>query len=284
MSSSYKQKKMKTLATRKKTRKRRIDDGMALDDIPVHLLQQPSTRDPLWKKPLLDAVVSSAIKSKRQKKAAKKRRKLARHQNEGDNDQTDVVQQEASRCDEELMEVLDENLTSDVSSELSKTPSLELCSSLDDVVNQAALKHAEIRLRDGRQKARVLLLVDTRSIFKVMKKKLNIRSEMVKAKSKRGVGSGKKPEMAFKNIGLVKTPLDRYKGVNKSVLAGYKSGKLSTILAQDLSFYPYIEFKVQHVIFVAKEAASAINLDPKLLHNVQLHRYVINDSNSLKLT
>lgn len=78
----------------------------------------------------------------------------------------------------------------------------------------------------------------------------------------------------------MKTPLDRFKDVNKAVLTGYKSGKLSTILAEDLSFYPYTEFKVQHVIFVAKQAASAINLDRNLLRNVKLHSFVIDDEST----
>jgi hypothetical protein len=162
---------------------------------------------------------------------------------------------------------------------LPKTP-LKLCKSLDDVAVQAAAKHAEIRSKDGRQKSKVLLLVDVRSVFKRMKKTMQIKQDWIKPKSRRGVGSAKKPEMKYKNTGLVKTPLERFKDVNKEVLTGFKSGKLSSILAEDLSFYPYAEFKVEHVIFVAKQAASAINLDRNLLRNVELHSFVIDDKSA----
>ncbi|EEY61900.1 uncharacterized protein PITG_13862 [Phytophthora infestans T30-4] len=259
MSSSYKQKKLKTLSTRKKTRKRRMEEGMTFEDDSGRLFQPPSTRDPRWKKPSIESVVSGITKSKWQKKAAKKRRKVAANQ------------------DEDAEELSDD--ANDSMFDLPKTP-LQLCNSLDDAVAKAAAKHAEIRRKDGRQKTKVLLLVDVRSLFKLMKKKMSIRPEMVKAKSKLGVSSSKKPEMAFKNTGLVKTPLDRFKDVNKTVLTGYKSGKLSSVLAEDLSFYPYTEFKVQEVIFVAKNAASAINLDRNLLRNVKLHSFVIDDKSA----
>ncbi|KAL4158334.1 hypothetical protein PRNP1_004112 [Phytophthora ramorum] len=235
MSSSYKQKKMKTLATRKKTRKRRMEEGMTFEDDSGRLFQPPSKRDPRWKKPSLEAVVSSISKTKRQKKAEKKRRKFSEKQaqTEGDDDEIE-------------------------------TP-LQLCKSLEDVVAKAAAKHAEIRRQDARQKKKVLLLVDTRSVFKLMKKKMSIVPEMVKPKSKRGVGSGKKPDLVYKNTGLVKTPLERFKDVNKDVMTGYKSGKLSSILAEDLSFYPYIDLKVQHVIFVAKAGFVRHQAEPQLV-------------------
>ncbi|KAG6971761.1 hypothetical protein JG688_00004302 [Phytophthora aleatoria] len=279
MSSSYKQKKMKTLSTRKKTRKRRMEEGMTFEDDSGRLFQPPSMRDPRWKKPSIETVVSSITKSKRQKKAEKKRRKLATNQDEddGEDDAIEVVQQESASSDDE--EVDDGKSDNTALLDLPKTP-LRLCKSLDDVVVKAAAKHAEIRRNDGRQKTKVLLLVDTRSVFKIMKKKMSIRPEMIKAKSKLGVSSSKKPELAYKNTGLVKTPLDRFKDVNKVVLTGYKSGKLSSVLAEDLSFYPYTEFKVQHVIFVAKNAASAINLDRSLLRNVELHSFVIDDKSA----
>ncbi|GMG16770.1 unnamed protein product [Phytophthora fragariaefolia] len=263
-----------------------MEEGMTFEDDSGRLFQPPSTRDPRWKKPSMEAVVSGIAKSKRQKKSEKKRRKLAANQNQGDDDDDDieVVQREGADSDEDN-EVQsegrseEEDVDEDALFDLPKTP-LRLCKSLDDVVAKAAAKHAEIRRKDGRQKTKVLLLVDARSIFKLTKKNMNIRPEMVKPKSRLGVGSAKKPELAYKNTGLVKTPLDRFKDVNKAVLTGYKSGKLSTILAEDLSFYPYAEFKVQHVIFVAKQAASAINLDRKLLRNVKLHSFVIDDKSA----
>ncbi|KAF4037496.1 hypothetical protein GN244_ATG10230 [Phytophthora infestans] len=275
MSSSYKQKKLKTLSTRKKTRKRRMEEGMTFEDDSGRLFQPPSTRDPRWKKPSIESVVSGITKSKWQKKAAKKRRKVAANQDE--DGAIEFVQQDSASSDEEAEELSDD--ANDSMFDLPKTP-LQLCNSLDDAVAKAAAKHAEIRRKDGRQKTKVLLLVDVRSLFKLMKKKMSIRPEMVKAKSKLGVSSSKKPEMAFKNTGLVKTPLDRFKDVNKTVLTGYKSGKLSSVLAEDLSFYPYTEFKVQEVIFVAKNAASAINLDRNLLRNVKLHSFVIDDKSA----
>eukprot|EP00644_Phytophthora_capsici_P009772 jgi/Phyca11/118011/e_gw1.35.118.1 len=264
MSSSYKQKKMKTLATRKKTRKRRIEEGMTFEDDSGRLFQPPSVRDPRWKKPSIESVVSGITKTKRQRKTEKKRRKLAPNQ----------------EPDEEV----EGNLNADTSVnnalfDLPKTP-LQLCKSLDDVVAKAAAKHAEVRRKDGRQKKKVLLLVDVRPIFKLMKKKMSIRPEMIKAKSKLGMSSSRKPEMVYKNTGLVKTPLDRFKDVNKPVLTAYKSGKLSSVLAEDLSFYPYTEFNVQHVIFVAKQASSVINLDRNLLRNVELDTFLIDDKSA----
>ncbi|GMF33396.1 unnamed protein product [Phytophthora lilii] len=264
-----------------------MEEGMTFEDDSGRLFQPPSTRDPRWKKLSIEAVVSSISKSKRQKKAEKKRRKIAASQGEteGGDDEIEVVQRDAASSDEDLEEELVEDLNdenegadddNDALFNLPKTP-LRLCKSLEDVVAKAAAKHAEIRRKDGRQKTKVLLLVDARSIFKLMKKKMNIRPEMVKPKSRLGVGSAKKPDVAYKNTGLVKTPLDRFKDVNKAVLTGYKSGKLSSVLAEDLSFYPYTAFKVQHVIFVAKQASSAINLDRNLLRNVELHSFVIDD-------
>lgn len=210
MSSSYKQKKLKTLATRKKTRKRRMEEGMTFEDDSGRLFQPPSTRDPRWKKPSIEAVVSGISKSKRQKKAEKKRRKLAANQEqnagENDDDEIEVVQRgDASSDDDGPEEEQDdeESATGDDNDalfDLPKTP-LRLCKSLDDVVAKAAAKHAEIRRKDGRQKIKVLLLVDARSIFKLMKKNMNIRPEMVKPKSRLGVGSAKKPELAYKNTG-----------------------------------------------------------------------------------
>lgn len=258
MSSSYKQKKMKTLATRKKTRKRRVEEGMTFEDDSGRLFQPPSVRDPRWKKPSADAIVTSI---------AKKRRKT-------ESEDIEVVQQKSSEDDSEESEAEEEAPV-----DLPKTP-LRLCSSLDDVAAKVMAKHAAIRRKDGRQKTKVLMLVDTRSIFKLLKKKMNIRQEMVKSKSRLGVGSGKKPEMAFRNTGFVKTPLDRFKDVNKTVLAGYKSGKLSSILAEDLSFYPYSDLKVQHVLFVAKSAASALNLDRNVLQGVEMDTFVIDDKDA----
>lgn len=282
MSSSYKQKKVKTLVTRKKTRKRRIEEGLTFEDEPGRLFQPPSTRDPRWKKPSIEAVVSGVITSKRRKKAEKKRRKLAANQSKiGDGDKSfELVQQENASSDDEPKKPQTVELIGNVALfELPKTP-LRLCSSPDDAVAKAVAQHAEIRRADSRQKKKVLLLVDSRSLFKLVKKKMNIRSEMIKAKSKRGVGSGKKPEMGFKNVGLVKTPLDRYKNVNTTVLKEYMSGKLSSILAEGLSVYPFTKYKVQHVIFVAKHASSAINLNRNVLENVQLHSFVVCNSSA----
>ncbi|CAH0521282.1 unnamed protein product [Peronospora belbahrii] len=280
MSSSYKQKKLKTLATRKKTRKRRIDDGTTFEDDSCRTFQPPIIRDPGWKKPSIDVVVSSISKTTRQKKAEKKRRKLATDQGQGEDDDIAILQQDPAPSEEEQdLNAMNFNSSSGSLLTPRKMP-LQLCNSMDDTVAKAIEMHADIRRKDGRQKTRVLLLVDARSIFKLMKKKMNIHSEMVKSKSRRGVGSAKKPEMVYKNTGLVKTPLNHFKDVNKNVLIGYKSGKLSSLLAQDLSFYPYTNFKVQHVIFVAKEAASAINLDRTLLQNVAMHLFVMNDKNT----
>ncbi|KAG7401327.1 hypothetical protein PHYBOEH_001743 [Phytophthora boehmeriae] len=271
MSSSYKQKKMKTLATRKKTRKRRMEEGMTFEDDAGRLFQPPSVRDPRWKKPTADAIVANISKNKR--------RKVEANNSESDGDEIEIVQQNSSDDDGSEEEAVDDDSSDEgagAMTALPKTP-LRLCSSLDDIAAKVAAKHAEIRRNDGRQKTKVLLLVDARSIFKALKKKMNIRQEMVKPKSRLGVGSGKKPELAYKNTGLVKTPLDRFKDVNKTVIAGYKSGKLSTILAEDLSFYPYADLKVQHVVFVAKSAASAVNLDRNLLQDVKFDSFVIDD-------
>uniref|UniRef100_M4B1X4 Uncharacterized protein n=1 Tax=Hyaloperonospora arabidopsidis (strain Emoy2) TaxID=559515 RepID=M4B1X4_HYAAE len=291
MSSSYKQKKLKTLATRKKTRKRHMNDGLTFEDDSGRLFQPPSSREPRWKKLSMETVTASVLRSKRQKKTEKKQRQFAidKHQDEDVTDNIEVSEQDPDFCPEEAeAEQLEIVESSDADSDtdeiarlfaLPKTP-LRVCKSLEDAVAQVAAKHAEIRRQDGRQKTKVLLLVDARSIFKLMKKKMNIRLEMVKPKSRLGVGSAKKPELVYKNTGLVKTPLERFKDVNKTVLTGYKSGKLSSILAEDLSFHPYADFKVQHVIFVAKEAASAIYLDRELLRNVKFHTFVIHDDKS----
>ncbi|CAI5743065.1 unnamed protein product [Hyaloperonospora brassicae] len=290
MSSSYKQKKLKTVATRKKTRKRHRDDGLTVDDDSGRLFQPPRTREPRWKKPSMETVTTSVLRTKRQKKSEKKRRRMATTKRPDDDTTAagiELVEQDAGFCqDGEAAELHETEESSNAESDatarlfaLPKTP-LRLCASLEDVVAQAAAKHADIRRKDGRQKTKVLLLVDARSIFKLMKKKLNIRLEMVKPKSRLGVGSAKKPELVYKNTGLVKTPLERFKDVNKTVLTGYKSGKLSSILAEDLSFHPYAGFKVQHVIFVAKEAASVVHLDRDLLRNVALDSFVIYDDKS----
>ncbi|RLN73369.1 hypothetical protein BBJ28_00012986 [Nothophytophthora sp. Chile5] len=290
MSSSFKQKKMKTLATRKKTRKRRMELGLTHEDDSGRLFQPPSTRDPRWKKPSADAIVASIAKSKRRKLEQKRHRSGGAEDDQG----IEIVDREFACSDDENADSDGEDKDADSDTEdaeegsaavtsLPKTP-LRLCESLEDVVAKAAAQHAAIRRRDGRQKTKVLLLVDARSIFKALKKKMSIRPEMLKPKSRLGVGSAKKPELAYRNTGLVKTPLERFKDVNKDVLAGYKSGKLSTILAEDTSFYPYVDMRVQHVIFVAKNAASLVNLDRALLSEVELHSFVMDDKKATAIS
>ncbi|KAI9912753.1 hypothetical protein PsorP6_005079 [Peronosclerospora sorghi] len=213
------------------------------------------------------------VSPKRQKESKKKRRKI--HDNQRHIEAADEKFEEGTVHEDELQE--DEKVN-DVEA-IAKTDAL---SALPEphCGSKAVAKHEEIRCKDGRQKTKVLLLVDARSIFKLMRKKLNIRQEMVKPKSRFGVGSARKPEMVYKNIGLVKTPLERYKDVNKSALLGYKSGKLSTLLAEDVTFYPYMDLNVQHVIIVARETSSALNLDRNLLQNVALHSFIIADKST----
>lgn len=285
MSSSFKQKKMKTLVTRKKTRKRHMESGMTHEDDSDRLFQPPSKRDPRWKKPSAAELVSNFVSSKKAKLNA-----AARASNDDDEEEDDdddgfelapAVHSDVDDDDKDASESSDED--QDVhSAEPSHTVSelkhpLRICSSLDDCLDQVKARHLEIRRVDGRQKTKVLLMVDIRSLYKAMKTKLNIKAEPIKSKSKLGIRSMKKAEMAYKNIGAVKTPMDKFKDSNKAVLTDYKVGKINTILTEDLSYYPYSELapQPQHVIYVAKSAQSVINLDQTLLADMMVHVYIV---------
>lgn len=277
MSSSFKQKKMKTLVTRKKMRKRRMESGMTHEDDSGRLFQPPSKREPRWKKPSAADLVSNFVSSKKAKLNA-----AAGAEDEDDEEDdgfelapavhSDVDDATESSDDEEDAHNTEPSHTV---SEL-KHP-LRICSSLENCLDEVKAKHQEIRRADGRQKTKVLLMVDIRSLYKAMKTKLSIKAEPVKARSKLGIRSNKKVEMVFKNNGAIKTPMDKFKDSNKTVLTDYKVGKINTILTEDLSYYPYVELapQPQHVIYVAKSAQSLINLDQTLLADMMVQAYIV---------
>jgi len=265
MSSSFKQKKMKTLATRKKTRKRRMQLGLTVNDDSGRLFQPPSKRDPRWKKPSLDALVTGVVK-----------RQKVSHGVSGDDDDDDDDEANdsdassagngASDKDEEVDDGdSDDDKEQDGSPpEVPRVPLL-LCKSLEDCAVQAEAKHREIRRGDGRQKAKVLMLVDSPSLFKAIKNKMSVRAEPVRSKSRVGIRSVKQNNMAFRNIGALKTPMERFQDANKEVLRDFKSGKLPSLLAEDTSFFPYSDLCLQHVIYVAKRVATLTAIDCSLL-------------------
>lgn len=260
MSSSFKQKKMKTLATRKKTRKRRMELGLTVDDDSGRLFQPPSKRDPRWKKPSLDALVSGVVK----------RQKIS-HGVSGEDDDDDDDDDEANDSDASSAgngaSDKDEDDDSDIDDGKEQTARvpLRLCKSLEDCAAQAEAKHREIRRGDGRQKAKVLMLVDSPSLFKALKNKMSVRAEPVRSKSRVGIRSVKQNNMAFRNIGALKTPMERFEDANKEVLRDFKSGKLPSLLAEDTSFFPYSDLRLQHVIYVAKRVATLAAIDCSLL-------------------
>lgn len=289
MSSSFKQKKLKTLATRKKTRKRRAQLGLTPEDDSGRLFQPPSKRDPRWKKPTLGALVAGV---------AGKRQKLSHpigHEDEdedGDDDgddEDDEDEDDEGDEDEEEEEVdvpLNDEESEDDDGDVSTAAAaarapLTLCSSLEDCVKRAEAKHVEIRRKDGRQKAKVLMLVDTQSLFKGIKTKMGVRAEPVRSKSRVGIRSVKQNSVAFRKIGALKTPMDRFHDANKEVLQDFKSGKLPSLLAEDTSFFPYSDLKLQHVIFVAKRAATLKVLDRSLLpEQAEAHFFLMNEGGS----
>lgn len=302
MSSSFKQKKMKTLVTRKKTRKRRMEAGMTHDDDSGRLFQPPSQRDPRWKKPsaaeLVRAVNSQASQQRKRQKTAHV--PLARKTNDEDEDEDDededddgfdVVAAEPDDSDDDNNAAA-VSASSDSDSDNDEAQSdaeeyddenavkhpLQYCSSLDDCIAKAAARYQQIRKADGRQKAKVLLLVDAPSLRKGLKNKLNVKQELVKGKSRVGIRSVKANSMVYKNIAILKTPMDRFEDANADVLKDFKSGKVPTLIAEDTSFYPYVDLKLNHVVFVAKAGSAAINLDRKLLDDVKLHVFVLNES------
>lgn len=297
MSSSFKQKKMKTLVTRKKTRKRRMEAGMTHEDDSGRLFQPPSQRDPRWKKPsaheLVRAVAAGPLKqqNKRQKTAHVS---AIAHSDENDDDDDDSFDVVAADNDSDEDEAADAAASSDDEQSQSEAEEydeenavkhpLQYCTSLDDCVAKAAAKYNQIRKLDGRQKAKVLLLVETPSLRKALKNKLGVKQELVKSKSRVGIRSVKANSMAYKNIAILKTPMERFEEANAEWLKDFKMGKLPTLIAEDQSFYPYSDLKINHVVFLAKTSSAAVNLDRKLLEDVKLHVIVVNEAGPKAVT
>jgi hypothetical protein len=278
MSSSFKQKKLKTLATRKKTRKRNLENGLTHEDASGRLFQPPSRRDPRWKKPDAAAVVDSIVR------AAKKRRIMPSDEEDDDDEidepeMVDPIESEDEAAAEEALEEEEEQMHEEEEEDVPKPP-LKLCTSLEDCVAAATKKHAAIRRKDTRQKAKVLILCDAHSIVKALKKTLPIKEIIPRSTSKRGVRSSgdKKVDTSYKNIAPLKTPMEKFKDANRDVLKDFQVGKIATLVAEDLSYYPFSHLAFRHVIFVARAAASAVNLDRLLLDDVELHTIVLNEN------
>ncbi|TMW62624.1 hypothetical protein Poli38472_005242 [Pythium oligandrum] len=271
MSSSFKQKKLKTLATRKKTRKRKMQLGMTHEDESGRLFQPPSRRDPRWKKPTAEDLVGDFVRAKKKQKVAL----LSGSEDDEDDEEEEfpevAVEESEASADEEEASSDQLNLPK---------PVLRLCKTMEECVKRAVTAHKEIRREDGRQKAKVLVLADTRSVFKALKLGLGVKAEPVKSKSKFGVRSEKKTVMAYRHIGPLKTPMDKFKDANKDVLNDFKVGKVPTLLAEDLSYYPYSNLALQHLVLVAKSAQSAINLDRAILADLNVQVFVVEDANS----
>uniref|UniRef100_K3WMH3 Uncharacterized protein n=1 Tax=Globisporangium ultimum (strain ATCC 200006 / CBS 805.95 / DAOM BR144) TaxID=431595 RepID=K3WMH3_GLOUD len=282
MTSSFKQKKMKTLVTRKKTRKRRMQSGMTHEDDSGRLFQPPSQRDPRWKKSTADSLVRSIVQNKRQKTAhvsATNSDNDSDEENEDDGfdvvaaPKEDFASSAESEEDEDAVESEPEEYDED---NFVKHP-LQYCTSLDDCVAKAAVQYQQIRKMDGRQKAKVLLMVETPVLRKALKTKLNVKQELVKGTSRIGIKSVKANSMQYKNIAILKTPMERFEEANTPLLKDFKMGKLATLIAEDASYYPYSDLKLNKVVFLAKTAAAAINLDRSLLTELNLHVLVVND-------
>ncbi|TYZ65611.1 hypothetical protein PybrP1_012547 [[Pythium] brassicae (nom. inval.)] len=292
MSSSFAQKKQRTLATRKKTRKRRLQAGLAAEDASGRLFQPPSQRDPRWKKPNAQEIVQSLVK---RRKTASGHVPLVRTQDDDDDDEVDedgedddgfaVVAAEHSESDggssdessgEDKQE--DEASPSSLEEGDAKRHPLRFCTSMDECVAAAAAKLQQIRKTDGRQKAKVLLLVDAPALRKALKAKLNVKQELVKGKSRVGIRSVKANSMAYKNIAILKTPMERFEDANAELLKDFRTGKLPTLIAEDATLYPYVDLRLQHVLLLAKSGATLVHLDRKLLHDTQLHAFVVADS------
>ncbi|KAF1331365.1 hypothetical protein FI667_g4444, partial [Globisporangium splendens] len=285
MTSSFKQKKMKTLVTRKKTRKRRMQSGMTHEDDSGRLFQPPSQRDPRWKKPSADALVRSIVQNKRQKTAHVST--TTSDNEDDDNDGFDVVAAPkddfASSAESEADDTVESEHEEYDEENFVKHP-LQYCSSLDDCVARAAVQYQQIRKVDGRQKAKVLFMVETPALRKALKTKLNVKQELVKGTSRIGIKSVKANSMQYKSIAILKTPMDRFEEANAPLLKDFKMGKLATLIAEDASYYPYSDLKLNKVVFLAKTAAAAINLDRSLLTELKLHVFVINDDGAKSVT
>ena len=289
MSSSFKQKKMKTLATRKKTRKRKMIEGMVADDESGRLFQPPSVRDPRWKKPSLSGVVSQIVSKKKQKLNDKSAQKADADDDESEGDEDDEIArlkdendaQRAARSavgaeddDDDSFELAPAAASSDdeqgedeaeeeEEEEVEVAPTLPLrqCASIDKCVEVILAAHRTIRKSDGRQKAKVLIVADTPALTKALVKALNIKTERVKPKSRLGLSSAKKPLMVYRNVGLLKTPMEKFEDKNKGLLKDFKIGKVVTLLTEDNSFFHYSALPVQHCFFLVKNAATLLNLD-----------------------
>lgn len=298
MSSSFAQKKQRTLATRKKTRKRRLQAGLAAEDASGRLFQPPSQRDPRWKKPNAQALVQSLAK-RRKTASGHVPVLLVRTQDNNDDDDGDddddddgfaVVAAEhsdsdsesgAESSDKETQRAVPPQALHDADAEEDehiKRHPLRFCASMDECVSAAAAKLQQIRKSDGRQKAKVLLLVDAPALRKALKAKLNVKQELVKSKSRVGIRSVKANSMAYKNIAILKTPMERFEDANAELLKDFRTGKLPTLIAEDTTLYPYVDLRLQHVVLLAKSGATVLHLDRTLLHDTQLHAFVVADS------
>ncbi|GAB9470738.1 hypothetical protein Gpo141_00007975 [Globisporangium polare] len=283
---------MKTLVTRKKTRKRRMEAGMTHEDDSGRLFQPPSQRDPRWKKPSAHELVRAAAGPLKQQN---KRQKTAHVPTTGEDDDDDdddgfdvvAADNNDSEDDEAAVSSEDEESQSEAEEydeENAVKHPLQYCTSLDDCVAKAAVKYNQIRKLDGRQKAKVLLLVETPSLRKALKNKLGVKQELVKSKSRVGIRSVKSNSMAYKNIAILKTPMERFEEANAEWLKDFKMGKLPTLIAEDQSFYPYSDLKINHVVFLAKTSSAAVNLDRKLLEDIKLHVIVVNEAGPKAVT
>jgi hypothetical protein len=266
MSSSYKLVKRKTLATRKKTRKRKILMGMGPEDESGRLFQPPSRRDPRWKKPSAQDLVASYTNTN-------KKQKVGLHFEDDDEDEEDDNSFSIAKADTDNEEEVEEEqgVVEEKEEPVIIRRDVHMCATLEDCLSKVSIAHQAIRKKDGRQKAKVLILCDTSSIMNKMKEFFKIKTEPTKSKSKLGVSSSRKPDMVYRNIGALKTPIDRFAEKNEPVLKDYKCGKVPTLVAEDVSYYPYSDLKIQHFFLLCKSPKNLLQLDQNIFSSMDLH-------------
>jgi hypothetical protein len=236
MTSSYAEKKRKTLLARKKTRKRWQDSGLTHEDASSRLFRPPSQRAPRWKKPEMEVIVHPLIATKKCK-------------------------------------LNDIEIESNKKNMISKDkPQLRLFSSVESCVETAKAEYMALRSQDGRQKTKIIVMTESPQLCKSMAAQLNVKEVLLKSKSPRGVRSGgnKKALHVYKKIGLVTSN----EVLNEEVFGDYKKGKLSGLVTHDTSFYPYMELPTQHLLYLATTPASLINFNHDILGETRLRAFL----------
>lgn len=212
MSSSYKAKKQKTLATRKRTQKRRNESQ---DEVPVRFHQPPHLRDARWKGNCHDLPDVLGVK-------------------EAD-DETDVSNRNSTSAIV-LKCTFDPRIKTDTTT-LKEEPIIEsksplekifpTTSTLEQSIDHAIWYYKKIRQSEHqkRHKSKIIILMDSKKNLKQLPTQLGAVKSKIKKKSRLGIGSESKSIVDYRGIGFVWNEQDN------ATLEKFQNGQITTILS-----------------------------------------------------